>query len=77
MLFEFQHRLPTEDWQKLGTARTPGDRFDIVEAVGILRASKGDALPEGEYRVRAVEIEDGGWQSAEVDEHGAFKRIET
>jgi hypothetical protein len=77
MLFEFQFRLPTADWEKFGTAATPGDRFDIEEAAVVLRDSKGGRLPEGEYRVRAVEIDDGTWQSAKVDEHGIFKRVET
>lgn len=76
MIFEFQHRLPTGRWQKFGTASTPGDRFDIEEAAVNLRASKGGELPAGEYRVRATEVDDGGWQSAGVDEHGVFRRIE-
>lgn len=75
MIFEFQHRLPTGGWQKLGTARTPGDRFDIKEAVVAFRVSKGGTLPEGKYRVRAVEA-DNSWRSAEVDEHGVFRRVE-
>ncbi len=75
MDFEFQFRVSPDEWQSLGVIATPGDRFDIDEAAVGLRDLRGGDLPQGTYRVRAVELAEDEWRQAEVDEHGVFRRL--
>lgn len=78
MLFEFEHRSEggRGEWEPIGTASTPGDRFDIEEAAVALRDMRSGHLPGGEYRVRAPELPEPTWCFAEVDDHGVFRRVE-
>jgi hypothetical protein len=75
MVFEFQLRSEAE-WEPVGRAATPGERFDIEEAAVALRDLHEGYLPTGSYRVRATDIEDSRWCSAEVDCHGIFRRLD-
>jgi len=72
MIFEFQREDPAGDWVSLGIARTAGRRFDVNDAVIALKATHGGLLPQGVYRVRALEPSPR-WHYAEVDEHGIFR----
>lgn len=76
VLFEFQHRTAAGEWESLGIAQTPGERFDLSEAAVILRSTRGGWMPRGAYRVRAIELIPR-WQAAEVDEHGVFRRLDS
>lgn len=78
MLFEFERRSGDggDEWEPVGTASTPGDRFDIEEAAVALRDMRSGHLPSGRYRVRAPELAEPAWRFAEVDDHGVFRRVE-
>lgn len=75
MIFEFQREDRAGDWVSLGIARTLGRRFDIGDAVIALKATHGGPLPEGAYRVRALELAPR-WHYAEVDGRGIFRRTD-
>jgi len=61
MNFEFQRELRDDKWELVGTARTPGDRFDIEEAALRLRDEQDGNLLMGRYRVCAIDLDETVW----------------
>lgn len=75
VMFEFQREAEKGDWEALGLGRGAGDPSDYVSALRELRATLGQPLEAGTYRIRQVEP-GSRWRFAEVDSLGDFKLID-
>jgi len=75
VMFEFQREGEDGDWEALGLARGAGDRSDYASALRELRATLGQPLGVGTYRLRLIEP-GSRWRFAEVDQLGDFRLID-
>jgi len=74
-MFEFQREAEGGEWEALGLGRSAGDQPDYASALRELRATLGQPLAPGTYRLRLVEP-GSRWRFAEVDRLGDFKLID-
>lgn len=74
-MFEFQREVESGDWVAIGLGRCTGDSSDFAGALRELRATLGQPLQEGTYRLRLVEP-GANWRFAEVDRLGDFSLID-
>ena len=75
LMFEFQREVEDGDWEALGLGRSTGDRSDYASALRELRATLGQPLEAGIYRLRLIEP-GSRWRFAEVDELGDLRLID-
>lgn len=74
LMFEFQREVEDGDWEALGLGRS-GDSSDYASALRELRATLGQPLGPGTYRLRLIEP-GSRWRFAEVDQLGDFSLID-